>query len=129
MAWESVNPVNDGSLGQFDLLLIESIDEVFTTLGEPCKNGIYARLEHNHSMTKHQIAPRIEEFSKILHKIFGLSASLLEIKFIKALHAKTKVNIELPECDLLKWVEGNLTFIEYVTNLKRSFEACNCTTI
>jgi hypothetical protein len=110
---------------KFDECLIEAIDEALSSLGEPVKNTVYFQLENSFNMPKNGIPKQIEEFTDIIHRIFGLGASRLEIKFMKNLHLKIKVNIELTEyeCPLSKWIIDDMSFTEYVHSARENY--CN----
>ena len=61
-----------------------------------------------------------------MHKIFGLGASRLEIKFMKNLHSKIKVGIEINgyEWPLSKWIVEDMSFTDYVQRTRENY--CNC---
>lgn len=115
---------NDSQHGKFDQFLIEAINEALSSLGEPVKNTVYLHLQNDFGIEKSEIPSKIEEFSDILHKIFGLGASRLEIKFMKNLNSKIKVNIQWPEYEypLSKWIIMEVSFIEYVYNMRKNYE-------
>jgi len=94
-------------------------------LGEPVKNTVYFQLENNFNIPKNEVPNQIGRFSDIMHKIFGLGASRLEIKFIKNLHSKINVNVELPEYEwpLSKWIINDISLKEYVENARTNY--CN----
>ena len=110
---------------KFDEYLIKAIDEVLSSLGAPVKNALYFQLENSFNMPKNEIPKQIDEFTDIMHKIFGLGASRLEIKFMKNLHSKIKVNIELTEYEwpLSKWILADMSFKEYVYSARKKY--CN----
>jgi hypothetical protein len=62
----------------------------------------------------------------MLHKIFGLGASRLEIKFMEKLFSKIKVKIECPKDNWSKWIENDVSFTAYVEELRQSFMASGC---
>jgi len=111
---------------KFNEYLIQAVDEALTSLGEPVKNTIYFQLENKFNITKNEIPEQIEEFTDIMHKIFGLGASRLEIKFMKNLHSKIKVNIEVNgyEWPLSKWIVEDMSFTEYIQRTRENY--CNC---
>jgi hypothetical protein len=92
-------------------------------LGTPVKNALYFQLENNFGMPKNEIPKHIEEFTDIIHKIFGLGASRLEIKFMKNLHSKIQVNIKLTEYEwpLSKWIIDDMSFTEYVSSARKKY--------
>jgi len=112
---------------KFNEYLIESIDDALTSLGEPVKNTVYFQLENNFNITKNKIPDQIDEFTGIMHKIFGLGASRLEIKFMKNLHSKIKVNIEIQGCEwpLSRWIIEDMSFTDYVQRVRENyFSSC-----
>jgi len=115
---------HDNNLPQnkFDKFLIEAIDEGLCSLGEPVKNSVYAHLENDCCIKKNEIPQKIEEFSSILYRIFGLGASRLEIKFMEQLHTKINVNIEWPEYDWSAWIEKEFSFTEYIKNVRKNWK-------
>ena len=110
---------------KFNEYLSEAIDEALTSLGAPVKNAVYFQLDNNFDIPKNEIPNQIEKFSCIIHKIFGLGASRLEIKFIKNLHSKIRVNIEFTEYEwpLSKWIINDISFVEYVCTARKNY--CN----
>jgi hypothetical protein len=107
--------------------LIQSIDEALTSLGEPVKNTIYFQLENNFNIPKKEIPDQIEEFTNIMHKIFGLGASRLEIRFMNKLNSKIKVSVETKrvEWPLSKWIVDDMSFTEYVQRIREEYCSCN----
>jgi hypothetical protein len=105
---------------QFDKLLVEAIDEAITSLGAPVKNQFYLRLEVNFNMEKEIIPQRLQEFSDILHKIFGLGACRLEIKFLKNLESKLDGE-KKADYNVSVWIEKNISFIESINDKRTDF--------
>lgn len=108
---------------KFDELLVESIDEAISSLGEPVKNAVYIHLQNDCSIRKKDIPKNLEEFSKIIHKIFGLGASRLEIKFLKNLNSKIESDIKMPECNVAvsKWIVNDLSFNALVGDTRKKY--------
>jgi hypothetical protein len=115
--------VNQPSEEKFFSILSEAIDETLTSLGEPVKNAVYSNLQFKFKMSKSEIPERINEFSDIIHKIFGPGACRLEIKFMKAISLRVDFNTEWPKQDpaLSKWIVNEVTFPEYVYNLRMNY--------
>jgi hypothetical protein len=115
----------EGYQEEFDDILLETIDETLSSLGEPVKNAIYFHLQNNFNISKNEIPKKIIEFSDFIQKIFCSGASRLEIKFMKTLHSKINVDVKWPEYEgpLSKWVIMDMTFIEYVNNMRTTYEA------
>ena len=120
---KKVHDTREAISEEFDKLLFESIDEALTSLGEPVKNTLYQHLQKDFNISKEEIPNKIQDFSNVLHKIFGFSAGRLEIKFMKNLCEKVKVRMTLPEYEwpLSKWVVIDVTFPEYIDNARRNF--------
>lgn len=98
----------------FDKLLLKSVDEELSSLGESAKQAIYFHLEKRFNVKKQEIPLRIEAFADGLEKIFGLGANFLEILIMKQLYEKIG--------GVFKWDEStDFTFAEYVAVAKRSF--------
>jgi hypothetical protein len=115
----------DGFEKEFDDILLETIDETLSSLGEPAKNTLYFHLQNSFSISKNEIPKKINEFSDFIQKIFGSGARILEIKFMKTLHSKINIDVKWPEYDgpLSKWVIMDITFIEYVKGMRTTYEA------
>jgi len=110
---------------KFDEFLIEAIDEAISSLGEPVKNTLYMHLENDFKIEKCKIPDRIDDFSFVIHKIFGLGASRLEIKFMKNLCTKIKASGQsaVTECDLSEWIVMDMPLKEHVDELRASYES------
>lgn len=114
------NPLQE----KFDEFLIEAIDEALSSLGEPVKNTVYHHLENDFNIPKNEIPQKLGEFSHIIRKIFGIGASRLEIKFMKNLNSKVKANVQVPEYEwpISKWIVMEMSFEEYVNNIRKDYE-------
>jgi hypothetical protein len=108
---------------QFDKSLIGAIDEALCSLGEPVKNAVYLHLQKKFGFEKKDIPRKVEEFSEIIHKIFGLGASQLEIRFMKNLNSKIVVDVKMPEYQwpLSKWIVADFSFGEYIFNFRKNY--------
>ena len=95
----------------FDKVLLEAVEDAFSSLGESGGEAVFFHLGKSFGIKRSEIPFRIDDFSDALEKIFGLGARQLEIRFMKNLFAKVKIDNErdLPESDGSK-----LTFAEYV---------------
>jgi hypothetical protein len=96
----------------FKELLLESIDDGLSVLGESGKQVVYYHLKENFKIKRQDIPYKIEEFTDAIERIFGAGAQILEIKIMRCLFKKGGYTIKkyskLP----------NLTFIEYITTAK-----------
>ncbi len=114
---------------KFDQYLMESIDETLSSLGEVVKNAILGHLGNEFQINKADIPQKIVDFSKIIHKVFGLGADRLELKIVKSLNSKLHVDVQLTEYErrersewlLSKWIVSDVSFIDNVQNLRRSY--------
>jgi hypothetical protein len=108
---------------QFDVFLIESIDEALSLLGVTVKNEFYLRLQVNFNMDKNDIPQRLEEFMSILHRIFNLGASRLEVKFLRNLDLKIPFGSRciLADWSVSMWIEKDMSFIKEVNNKRQEF--------
>jgi hypothetical protein len=110
---------------KFDQLLVEAIDEVLSSLGEPVKNHLYIHLENNFLIMKNEIPQHIEEFSDFLFRIFGTGALHLEIKFMKTLYSKISADQSFKHKSIA-FKDVDLTFLTYVNKMRDSFEISRC---
>jgi hypothetical protein len=104
----------------FDQILLDAIDEAFSSLGESVKASIYFHLEDLSNIKKQEIPYRLGDFSDALERIFGLGARHLEILFMKSLHSKLKLVCKWTT--LCKWAIPEVTFQEYICLMKQKFE-------
>jgi hypothetical protein len=108
-----------GTEHSFYEVLLEAVEEAFSSLGEPVVEKIFCTLEKSFGIRRSEIPCRIEDFSDALEKIFGLGALQLEISVVKRLHIKgaTEYKWAVPQ-----WIVRELTFKEYVNMAKQDFE-------
>jgi hypothetical protein len=106
----------------FNEFLIQAIDEVLTSLGEPVKNTLYQQLE-TFKICKEDIPNKLDEFLFLIHKIFGLGGSRLELKFTKNLQAKIKANA-YSETDLClsNWITNEMSFKECLNEMRKCLD-------
>jgi hypothetical protein len=105
---------------RIDQLLIEAIDEVFCSLGEPVKNQVYMLLEKDFSITKNNLPQQIAEFSKLIYRLFGAHANLIEIKCMKSFYSKIEND---PRLDIqeISFNNDNFTFASYANQFRALF--------
>lgn len=116
-------PKANDSDKKFDQYLLEAIDETLSSLGEVVKNAVLEHLKNEFQINKNDIPQKICDFSKIVHKVFGLGADRLELKIVKNLSSKLQVDVHLTEYEwpLSKWIINDISFTEYVANLRISY--------
>jgi adenylyl- and sulfurtransferase ThiI len=76
---------------KFEQILLNSIDEALSALGENAKNSSYFQQEEKFMIARQDIPYSVEGFSDAIEQIFGLGARHLKILFMKNLHAKVEV--------------------------------------
>ena len=88
--------------GEFEKILVEAIDESFSSLGESPKQAILFHLENTFKIKKQKIPNKIDSFDNALKKILGLGADFLEmliakkqIQMPKGLHPKKRASQKL----------------------------------
>ena len=104
---------------KFEQILLDSIDEAFSTLGESVKKSIYFHLEHKFMIARQDIPYSIDNFSDALERIFGLGARHLEILIMKKLHEKITC---FYEWNGPSWLVPDLTFRQYVELMRLCYE-------
>jgi hypothetical protein len=104
---------------RFEEILLDSIDEAFSSLGEKVKYALFFHLENKFKLTRIEIPNKILDFSGALEKIFGLAARNLEILIMKKLHQKITCSYKWQGPS---WLVPDVTFREYIELLRVSFE-------
>ena len=99
----------------FETAVTESIDEVFTTLGENVKQAVYSYLKNKHGIKKEQIPSKIEGFTNAIEAVFGDAAKLVELKIIEKLQSKVKGFA-------YKSKRKEMVFAEYLAALQRHLD-------
>ena len=124
---QSLEHISNDSNGQFEQILLDAIDQALSCLGESEKRSVYSSMEQKFNITRQEIPNRINDFADALESNFGLGAQLLEISFMKNLHAKLNVTCKWPtyEWPLSKWIVTEMTFPKYVHLMQQNFEAAN----
>ena len=109
---------------QFNEILIKAIDEVLSSLGEPVKNTFYQHLENDFKIPKDKIPQNMNDFEYVIHKIFGLGASRLEITFVKSLSSKVNDNLQCPEREwqLSERIVMEMSFEEHISKMRLGYE-------
>jgi hypothetical protein len=106
------------SRSKFNELLLESIDETLSSLGESPKTAIYSYLEKSFDIKKQEIPNKTSAFSTALRKLFGSGAKHLEVLTMQKFYVKLRGCESVPaEQSLFK-----VTFIDYVRFMRHNFE-------
>jgi hypothetical protein len=96
----------------FEAVILEAVDEIFSSFGDSSKKAIYFQLEKTFKIKKTQIPLKIEDFAHAIEQIFGAGAKFIELRIIETLHRKTPNFVYFPKMD-------DELFTEYVTGLHR----------
>jgi hypothetical protein len=106
----------------FDDCLVHAIDEVFASLGPAVSHAFFEQLNNNFCINDTNLANRLEDFTKILHRVFGLGANRLELKILQVLKNQIQT-VNVPECEytVSKWIEMEVSFIDTLLALKRQY--------
>jgi hypothetical protein len=104
---------------KFSLILLDSIDEALSSLGENSKKIIYFHLETKFGIPRQDIPKRVNDFSEAIEKIFGVAAEQIEILIMKYLNQQVECayNWVGP-----KWLVPDLTFTKYVKLVELWYE-------
>jgi uncharacterized protein with von Willebrand factor type A (vWA) domain len=100
-----------------DTILLESIDQVFSLVGEPAKSTIYSTLKEKHNVPFDEIPFKIEEFSKALKETFGSNAAIFEQQIIQVMSS------EIEKLAMEPLIGDNL--IDIMKNHRQSFQQKN----
>jgi hypothetical protein len=106
--------------GKFETILLETVDEIFSSLGSLCKKAIYYQLDQTFKIKKYEIPEKIPQFARAIEQIFGAGAKFIEMKIIATLHEKAPNFMYSPSME-------DLMFEEYVESMRRFFLITNCT--
>ena len=96
---------------KFKTIMIEAVDESFSSLCNSDKEVIYSYLERNYEIVKKQIPRRIEDFTNAIEQMFGIGAKLIKMRIIEAIHKRIKDFAFIPG-------KGNIYFREYISSLR-----------
>jgi hypothetical protein len=104
--------------GNFEAIIIETVDKIFSSFGPSCKQAIYFQLENTYKIKKQEIPLKIEDFADAIEQIFGIGAKFIEMKIIEVLHENAQDFMYFPK-------KEDLVFTEYVASLRRFFVTAN----
>jgi hypothetical protein len=104
---------------KFSLILLDSIDEALSSLGENSKKAIYFHLETKFGISRQDIPKRVNDFSVAIEKIFGVAAQQIEILIMKYLNQQVECTYNWVGP---KWLVPDLTFTKYVKLVELWYE-------
>ncbi len=97
----------------FGQILLDSVDEGLSVLGNEPRQAIYQYLATIHSLDREQVPDKVDEFSSGLKKALGSASRVIERLILKKLFQKIGSTFrEVPD----------LEFADYVRDAKRRFE-------
>jgi hypothetical protein len=103
---------------EFDVLLLEAIDEALSALGDSVMKMVYFHLERSFHIKKDEIPYRLGAFIQAVENIFGVGANFIEILIMKKLHEKVDAHF--------RWNKSEgFGFTKYVSEAKRVFQKKN----
>jgi nucleoside-diphosphate-sugar epimerase len=100
--------------GNFQKMMVEAVDRVFSSKGDSCRQFLYFHLRNSYNIGKQEIPYRIDDFAAALKAIFGQGAMLIEIEIMKEFFSR--VQIFTPRATHLQKQE-DLSFTTYVKQL------------
>jgi hypothetical protein len=105
---------------QINDILLESIDFVLSSLGEPVKNTVYIQLQAAFKIEKNEIPQNIAEFRDFMHQVLGSGFHRLERKLITIIDEKMMAKLGYcGESFLGGQTLGGVSLTEYVYSLFR----------
>jgi hypothetical protein len=93
-------------------LVRTTVDDVFSSLGDSAKQGVYLILSKDYNIKKREIPHKIQELGDALESIFGLGGKLVEIQIMERLFQRIGGSFEYVPAN------GDLIFSEYVEAAK-----------
>ena len=68
------------ALDEFNLVMLEAVDEALSFLGESAKRAFYYHLEEKFKIRREEIPIKIDDFAKAIEEIFGKGAKKLRCR-------------------------------------------------
>ncbi len=104
---------------RIDQYLLDAIEESLAFLGEPIKNQIFTQLESSCSIKKEALPEHIEIFSRLLYRLFGSHAKLIEIKCMKTFYSKIQEDPDIGKKFFIS-KEKDFTFPSYIVEFRQN---------
>lgn len=76
--------------GIFERIVVNAVENVFSSLDESCKQAIYNHLGNNFNITKEEIPHKFDAFANALEEMFGAGAKLIKIEIMKLTYSQVK---------------------------------------
>jgi hypothetical protein len=111
------------SKGSYQELVLDAVDETFSTLGRTAKQVIYFHLEKTFKICKQEIPYKTEEFTKSIEEMIGPGAKLLEIEIIEKLYKKMgqdfKYHPKQKDLAFTEYLKAVYTFLNITNRLNK----------
>ena len=104
---------------RIDQYLLDAIEESLVFLGEPIKNQIFTQLESSCSIKKEALPEHIEIFSRLLYRLFGSHAKLIEIKCMKTFYSKIQEDPDIGKKFFIS-KDKDFTFPSYIVEFRQN---------
>ncbi len=104
---------------RIDQYLLDAIEESLAFLGEPIKNQIFTQLESSCSIKKEALPEHIEIFSRLLYRLFGSHAKLIEIKCMKTFYSKIQEDPDIGKKFFIS-KDKDFTFPSYIVEFRQN---------
>ena len=112
---DSLANIEYHALDEFNLVMLEAVDEALSFLGESAKRAIYYHLEEKFKIRREEIPIKIDDFAEAIEKIFGIGAKIIEMQVMKSLYKRIRHNFKyVPK-------EKDLLFTAYLKAVKNHF--------
>ena len=103
------------ALDEFNLIMLEAVDEALSFLGESAKRAFYYHLEEKFKIKRGEIPVKIDDFVEAIEEIFGMGAKIIEMQIMKSLYKRVGRNFKyVPK-------EKDLLFTAYLKAVKNRF--------
>ena len=119
---ETENCPTLNSEGNFDLFLVEAVDEGLAILGMPARNALYGKLERNFGIEKKLIPEHFDRFLDIMYMVLGLGVRHLEARILKILKKKLEIKDNLRCNHSFVWISQD-SFKESVECLREKYRS------
>jgi hypothetical protein len=99
------------SKDKFETVIIEAVDQSFSSLKNIDKQDVYSYFENAFKINKEEIPSKIEDFMDAIEQMFGIGAKLIEIRILEEIHKKIQDFMFFPN-------KGDVVFKEYIASLR-----------
>jgi hypothetical protein len=104
---------------RIDQYLIEAIEESLGFLGEPTRNQVFTHLESSCSINRDTLPEHIEIFSRVLYRLFGSHAKIIEIKCMKTFYSKIQQDPDIGK-EIFISEDKDFSFPSYINEFRQN---------